>query len=47
MPGLKSCIQYLEIPLDNGYIQQLMKESDYDVNNQVAYYEHLYEKKSN
>ncbi|MCR4750409.1 MAG: glycosyltransferase [Lachnospiraceae bacterium] len=32
---------------DNGYIQQLMKESDYDVNNQVAYYEHLYEKKSN
>ena len=27
---------------ENGFIQQLMKDSDYDVNNQVAYYTDLY-----
>ena len=29
---------------DNQYIQKLMTESDYDVNNQVTYYTALYEK---
>ena len=29
---------------ENAFIQQLMKDSDYDVNNQVAYYTDLYEK---
>ena len=43
--GMTSAVElWNERNSENSVIQQLMKDSDYDVNNQVAYYTDLYTK---